>query len=40
MNDGKVAGKEGAAALLGMKPTTVYSRMDKFRIESHEWELR
>ena len=38
--NGKVAGKEGAAALLGMKPTTVYSRMDKFRIESHEWELR
>ena len=38
--NGRVAGKEGAAALLGMKPTTVYSRMDKFRIENHEWELR
>ncbi len=34
---GRVSGKEGAAALLEMKPTTVYSRIDKFGIEQHEW---
>ena len=35
--NGRVAGKEGAAGLLGMRPTTVYSRIQKFRIEQHEW---
>ena len=35
--NGRVAGKEGAAGLLGMRPTTVYSRIEKFRIEQHEW---
>ena len=38
--NGKVAGRDGAAALLGMKHTTVYSRMEKFRIEEHEWNAR
>ncbi|WP_245408417.1 sigma 54-interacting transcriptional regulator [Zhengella mangrovi] len=37
---GRVSGKEGAAALLGMKPTTVYSRMAKLRIEDREWSAR
>ncbi|SHN04789.1 DNA-binding protein Fis [Roseibium suaedae] len=34
---GRVAGKEGAAALLDMKPTTVYSRIEKLQIKDQEW---
>ncbi len=35
--NGRVSGTDGAAALLEMKPTTVYSRIAKFAIEDHEW---
>lgn len=35
--NGRVYGKGGAAVLLGVKPTTLYSRIEKFRIERHEW---
>ena len=34
---GKVAGPDGAAALLGIQPTTLYSRIRKFRINDHEF---
>ncbi len=30
---GKVSGREGAAALLGLKPTTLYSRIRRWRID-------
>ena len=36
--DGKVSGPQGAAALLEMRPTTVYSRIKAFAIKDHEWE--
>ena len=32
--DGKVSGKRGVATLLGMKPTTVYSRIKKWQIDA------
>ncbi|MEM8836545.1 MAG: sigma 54-interacting transcriptional regulator [Pseudomonadota bacterium] len=35
---GKVSGKTGAAALLGIEPTTLYSRIKKFEIEKNEWQ--
>jgi formate hydrogenlyase transcriptional activator len=31
---GKVSGRQGAAALLGLRPTTLYSRLQKFRIDA------
>jgi PAS domain S-box-containing protein len=34
---GKVAGKNGAAALLGIEPTTLYSRIKKFEITKNAW---
>ena len=34
---GRVSGENGAAALLGIKPTTFYSRMKALNIEEHEW---
>ncbi|MQQ10314.1 PAS domain S-box protein [Epibacterium sp. SM1979] len=35
---GKVSGATGAAALLDMRPTTVYSRIKSFGITSADWE--
>lgn len=35
---GKVSGPKGAAALLDMRPTTVFSRIKSFDIQSAEWE--
>lgn len=35
---GKVSGPKGAAALLEMRPTTVFSRIKSFEIESTEWQ--
>lgn len=34
--NGKVSGPDGAAALLGVQPTTLYSRIRKFRISARE----
>jgi transcriptional regulator with GAF, ATPase, and Fis domain len=34
---GKVSGADGAAKLLGVKPTTLYSRIRRFKIEESEW---
>ncbi|MDX5403082.1 MAG: histidine kinase, partial [Rhodobacterales bacterium] len=34
---GKVSGPDGAAALLGVQPTTLYSRIRKFRITEREF---
>jgi PAS domain S-box-containing protein len=34
---GKVAGKDGAAALLGIRPTTLYSRMHKLGLSAEDW---
>ncbi|MDK3016559.1 sigma 54-interacting transcriptional regulator [Pseudodonghicola flavimaris] len=34
---GRVAGANGAAALLGVRPTTLYSRLSALAIEEHEW---
>lgn len=34
---GRVAGASGAAALLGVKPTTFYSRIKSFGISDEEW---
>ncbi|SLN34308.1 Formate hydrogenlyase transcriptional activator [Roseivivax jejudonensis] len=36
--DGKVAGPRGAAALLGVPPTTFYSRLRAFGIKASEWD--
>nr|WP_223274963.1 sigma 54-interacting transcriptional regulator [Tateyamaria sp. syn59] len=35
--NGKVSGSQGAAALLEMRPTTVYSRIKAFAIKKNEW---
>jgi PAS domain S-box-containing protein len=35
--DGKVSGPGGAAELLDVKPTTLYSRIRRFRITEDEW---
>ena len=37
MTQGKVAGEDGAAHLLGLQPTTLYSRIKKLRIQPDEW---
>lgn len=34
---GRVSGENGAAALLGIKPTTLYSRIKKFEISPDLW---
>ena len=34
---GKVAGRDGAARLLGVKPTTLYSRIQRWRIDTHAY---
>ena len=34
---GKVSGKNGAAALLGIKPTTLYSRLSKLGLSEDDW---
>ena len=35
--DGRVAGEKGAAALLGIKPTTLYSRLKKLGLSESDW---
>lgn len=35
--DGRVSGKDGAAALLGIKPTTLYSRLKKLGVSESDW---
>ena len=34
---GKVSGNKGAAALLGIKPTTLYSRLKKLGLSENDW---
>ncbi len=34
---GRVSGQEGAAALLGIKPTTLYSRLKKLGLKDEDW---
>lgn len=34
---GRVSGKDGAAALLGLRPTTLYSRLEKLGLSSKDW---
>ena len=34
---GRVAGEKGAAALLGIKPTTLYSRLKKLGLSERDW---
>ncbi len=34
---GRVSGNDGAAALLGMRPTTLYSRLEKLGLSSKDW---
>ena len=34
---GRVSGKDGAAALLDIRPTTLYSRIKSHKIEDHDW---
>jgi PAS domain S-box-containing protein len=36
--NGKVAGDDGAAQLLGIQPTTLYSRIRKLKISAAEWQ--
>lgn len=35
--NGRVAGEKGAAALLGIKPTTLYSRLKKLGLSESDW---
>lgn len=35
--DGKVSGNTGAAALLGIRPTTLYSRLKKLGLSDEDW---
>ena len=35
--NGRVSGANGAAELLGVRPTTLYSRLSSLNIEEHEW---
>ncbi|MEP3638065.1 MAG: sigma 54-interacting transcriptional regulator [Paracoccaceae bacterium] len=35
--NGRVSGKNGAAALLGIKPTTLYSRLKKLGLSESDW---
>jgi DNA-binding NtrC family response regulator len=34
---GRISGAAGAAELMGVKPTTLYSRLRKFRISEADW---
>ena len=34
---GKVSGKDGAAALLGIRPTTLFSRLSKLGLNKEDW---
>jgi len=34
---GRVSGEDGAAALLGIRPTTLYSRSQKLGLTSKDW---
>ena len=34
---GRVSGENGAAALLGIKPTTLYSRLKKMGLKGDDW---
>jgi transcriptional regulator of acetoin/glycerol metabolism len=34
---GKVSGPDGAAALLGIRPTTLYSRLNKLGLSQEDW---
>ncbi|MGK2941894.1 MAG: helix-turn-helix domain-containing protein [Immundisolibacter sp.] len=34
---GRVSGPNGAAALLGIRPTTLYSRIQKLGLSSRDW---
>ena len=34
---GRVSGKNGAAALLGIRPTTLYSRLQKIGLTPNDW---
>ncbi|GGO53677.1 PAS domain S-box-containing protein [Roseovarius pacificus] len=36
---GKVSGSGGAAELLGVQPTTLYSRIRRFQIDPSEWDI-
>lgn len=36
--NGRVSGANGAAQLLGVRPTTLYSRLSSLGIEEHEWQ--
>ncbi len=38
MTQGRVAGEDGAARLLGLQPTTLYSRIRKLEIQPDEWQ--
>ena len=38
--DGKVSGKDGAAALLGIRPTTLFSRINKLGLSKDDWSQR
>jgi len=37
MTGGKVSGKDGAAAFLGIRPTTLYSRLKKLGLDKDDW---
>ena len=37
---GKVSGKDGAAALLGIRPTTLFSRLSKLGLSQSDWSQR
>ena len=37
MTGGKVSGKDGAAAVLGIRPTTLYSRLKKLGLDKDDW---
>ncbi|MFK7791154.1 MAG: sigma 54-interacting transcriptional regulator [Devosiaceae bacterium] len=38
--DGKISGQNGAAAIMGIRPTTFSSRVQKFKIQKSDWDLR
>jgi transcriptional regulator with GAF, ATPase, and Fis domain len=40
MSSGRVFGEDGAAAMLGIKPTTLTSRLKKLKIEPREFQVR
>ena len=40
MSSGRVFGDDGAAAMLGIKPTTLTSRLKKLKIDAREFQVR